>query len=155
MSQNNDISPDELRRHLDALKLPYLRDHAEELAKQAAAGKWTHTQFLARLLEGEAAQRHDNARERDFVGQEHDASVSDFVLPLALGLEFLRLVFRQGAGLKGPLVLGQIVRERRKLLLLGGGLLALEGGEARISGAALLLGQIGRASCRERVCELV
>ena len=64
MSQNKDITPDELRQRLDALKLPYLRDHVEELAKQAAAGKWAHTQFLTRLLEGELAQRHDNARAR-------------------------------------------------------------------------------------------
>jgi len=64
MSQNKDTNPDDLRRRLDELKLPYMRDHVEDLVRQAAAGQWPHTQFLARLLEGEAALRHDHARAR-------------------------------------------------------------------------------------------
>ena len=47
---SKDPSPDELRRRLDELKLAYMRDHAEELVRAAAAGQWSHTQFLARLL---------------------------------------------------------------------------------------------------------
>jgi DNA replication protein DnaC len=64
MSQSKDPSPDELRRRLDELKLAYMRDHAEELVRAAAAGQWSHAQFLARLLEGEAALRQDHARAR-------------------------------------------------------------------------------------------
>ena len=59
MSQSKDPTPDELRRRLDELKLAYMRDHAEELIRQAAAGQWSHAQFLARLLEGETALRQD------------------------------------------------------------------------------------------------
>jgi DNA replication protein DnaC len=64
MSQSKDPTPDELRRRLDELKLAYMRDHVEDLVRQAAAAQWSHTQFLARLLEGEAALRHDHARAR-------------------------------------------------------------------------------------------
>jgi DNA replication protein DnaC len=113
MSQNKDISPDELRRHLDALKLPYLRDHAEELAKQAAAGKWTHTQFLARLLEGETAQRHDNARARRI----HEAAFPvvktleqfDFTWPTKINRDAVRSLFRLN-----------FVREKAAAILIGG-----------------------------------
>jgi DNA replication protein DnaC len=64
MNHDKDTTPDELRKRLDLLKLPYLRDHVEELARQAADGQWSHAQFLARLLEGEIAQRQDNAHAR-------------------------------------------------------------------------------------------
>jgi DNA replication protein DnaC len=64
MNHDKDTTPDELRKRLDLLKLPYLRDHVEELAQQAADGQWSHARFLARLLEGEIAQRQDNARAR-------------------------------------------------------------------------------------------
>lgn len=61
---SKDPSPEELRRRLDELKLTSMRDHAEELIRQAAAGQWSHAQFLARLLDGEAALRQDRARTR-------------------------------------------------------------------------------------------
>jgi DNA replication protein DnaC len=64
MSHNKDMTPEELRQRLDLLKLPFMRDHVEELARQAADGQWSHAHFLARLLEGEAALRHDHARAR-------------------------------------------------------------------------------------------
>ena len=64
MSQSKDPSPEELRRRLDELKLVHMRDHAEDMIRLAAAGQWTHAQFLARLLEGEAALRQDHARAR-------------------------------------------------------------------------------------------
>jgi len=64
MSHDKDTTPDELRKRLDLLKLPYMRDHVEELTRQAAQGQWPHAQFLARLLDGEIAQRQDNARAR-------------------------------------------------------------------------------------------
>lgn len=55
---------DELRRQLELLKLPYMLEHFEELAGQAGAQQWSHVEFLARLIEGEAALRHDRARQR-------------------------------------------------------------------------------------------
>ena len=113
MSQNKDISPDELRRRLDALKLPYLRDHAEELAKQAAAGKWTHTQFLARLLEGETAQRHDNARARRIREAAFPVVKTleqfDFTWPTKINRDAVRNLFRLN-----------FVREKAAAILIGG-----------------------------------
>ena len=64
MSPNKDTTPDELRRRLDELKLPFMRDHVEELLRQAATAQWPLAQFLSRLLEGEAALRQDHARAR-------------------------------------------------------------------------------------------
>jgi DNA replication protein DnaC len=44
--------------------LPFMEEHCEELAKQAAEGQWSHVDFLHRLVEGEAAARQDRARQR-------------------------------------------------------------------------------------------
>jgi len=66
MSHNKDAqtTPDELRRHLGYLKLQFMQEHVEELARQAAVSQWSHADFLARLVEGEAALRQDRARVR-------------------------------------------------------------------------------------------
>jgi DNA replication protein DnaC len=55
---------DDLRRQLQLLKLPYMLEHFEELAGQAGAEQWSHVEFLARLIEGEAAAHQDRARQR-------------------------------------------------------------------------------------------
>lgn len=55
---------DDLRRYLQLLKLPYLLEHFEELAGKAAQDQWSHVEFLARLIEGEAALRQDRACQR-------------------------------------------------------------------------------------------
>jgi len=55
---------DDLRRQLQLLKLPFMLEHYEELADQAGAQQWSHVEFLARLIEGEAALRQDRARQR-------------------------------------------------------------------------------------------
>jgi DNA replication protein DnaC len=55
---------DDLRRQLQLLKLPFILEHVEELAGQAGAEQWSHMEFLARLIEGEAALRQDRARLR-------------------------------------------------------------------------------------------
>jgi len=55
---------DDLRRQLQLLKLPFLLEHFEELAGKAAADQWSHVEFLARLIEGEAALRQDRACRR-------------------------------------------------------------------------------------------
>jgi DNA replication protein DnaC len=55
---------DDLRRYLQLLKLPFTLEHFEELARQAAAEQWSHVEFLARLIEGEANLRQDHACQR-------------------------------------------------------------------------------------------
>ncbi len=55
---------DDLRRQLQLLKLPYMQEHLEELAGQAGAQQWSHVEFLARLIEGEAALHQDRACQR-------------------------------------------------------------------------------------------
>ena len=57
-------TPDELHQQLGYLKLPFMREHVEELARRAAQSQWSHVDFLARLVEGEADQRQDRARQR-------------------------------------------------------------------------------------------
>jgi len=66
MSQdkNNKPTPDELRRQLGYLNLPFMRDHCEELLGQAAEHQWSHPDFFRRLVEGETAARQDRARQR-------------------------------------------------------------------------------------------
>jgi DNA replication protein DnaC len=55
---------DDLRRYLQLLKLPFTLEHFEELARHAAAEQWSHVEFLARLIEGEANLRQDHACQR-------------------------------------------------------------------------------------------
>jgi len=68
MNQNHDrLNPpdrDTLRDQLAGLKLPFIRDHFDDLAREAAAGQWSHLDFLARLIDGEAALRHDRTTQR-------------------------------------------------------------------------------------------
>lgn len=54
----------ELNNHLQYLKLPFLADNYESIAKQAATEQWTHVKYLARLIEGEATKRRDRATQR-------------------------------------------------------------------------------------------
>ncbi len=57
-------APAPLHGQLEYLKLGHLREHFESLAQQAAREQWTHVDYLARLIEGEAAQREQRAIER-------------------------------------------------------------------------------------------
>jgi DNA replication protein DnaC len=61
---NPPTPPDDLRQQLGYLKLPFMQQHCDELAKQAAAEQWSHVEFLRRLVEGEAAAHQDRARQR-------------------------------------------------------------------------------------------
>ena len=63
-SKNPKGTPDDLRRQLQFLKLPFILEHFEELAHKAGAEQWSHVEYLARLVEGEAALRQDRARQR-------------------------------------------------------------------------------------------
>ena len=56
--------PDELHQQLAYLNLTFMREHVEEFARRAAQDQWPHVDFLARLIEGETAQRQDRARQR-------------------------------------------------------------------------------------------
>lgn len=65
MSQNkNPRTPDDLHQQLGDLKLPFMQEHCDELARQAAAQQWSHVEFLRRLVEGETAAHQDRARQR-------------------------------------------------------------------------------------------
>jgi len=54
----------ELDQNLSYLKLLFIRDHYESLAKQAAQKQWTHIQYLTELIQSQAHQRRDRAIER-------------------------------------------------------------------------------------------
>jgi DNA replication protein DnaC len=66
MSRSKDpkATSDDLRRQLQLLKLPFTLQHFEDLARKAAAEQWSHMEFLARLIEGEAAGHQDRAGQR-------------------------------------------------------------------------------------------
>ena len=50
-----------LQKQLDYLKLPYCQENFRSLAAEANTQHWTHLDYLARLVEGEAAARQDRA----------------------------------------------------------------------------------------------
>ncbi len=57
-------TPDKLPEHLDYLKLVFVREHYEPLAKEAAEAHWGHVQYLASLVEGEALERRQRSIQR-------------------------------------------------------------------------------------------
>jgi DNA replication protein DnaC len=57
-------TPPELDQHLSYLKLLFIRENYESLAKQAAQKQWTHIQYLAELIQAQTHQRRDRAVER-------------------------------------------------------------------------------------------
>jgi DNA replication protein DnaC len=61
---NGSTPDDELRRQLGYLNLPFMREHCEDLLRQAAEHQWSHADFFRRLVEGETAARQDRARQR-------------------------------------------------------------------------------------------
>jgi DNA replication protein DnaC len=54
-------SPDEIDPHLTYLKLPFMAEHYAAIAAQAARKQWSHLDYLARLVQGEADLRRDRA----------------------------------------------------------------------------------------------
>jgi DNA replication protein DnaC len=60
------MKPDEpaLELNLKALKLRFFRDHYRALVEEAAREQWPHLDLLARLVQGEAQYRADNALRR-------------------------------------------------------------------------------------------
>lgn len=61
MTKNN---PHRLDQNLKYLKLPYMRDQHQELAKQAALKQWSHLDYFEKLADGEAALRRDHSIQR-------------------------------------------------------------------------------------------
>ena len=66
MSQNKDpkTSHDELCDQLGYLKFLFIQQHFDELSKQAALAQWSHVDFLSSLIDGEAHERQERARQR-------------------------------------------------------------------------------------------
>jgi len=53
--------PATLDSHLETLRLPFIKEHCQPLAAVAAKNSITHLDYLAQLIEGEAALRADRA----------------------------------------------------------------------------------------------
>ncbi len=58
------MNEDDLVKLLSYLKLPYIRENHEDVAKVAARKQWTHIQFLRELSHQEANLRKDRAIQR-------------------------------------------------------------------------------------------
>ncbi len=54
----------DLHNHLDQLRLPFIKQHCQDRALLAAKKSQPHLDYLAGLIEGEAAQRADRATAR-------------------------------------------------------------------------------------------
>jgi DNA replication protein DnaC len=53
-----------LQEYLKELQLTWLREHYQALAEHAVQEHWTHTAYLARVLEGECQRRRENRIQR-------------------------------------------------------------------------------------------
>lgn len=52
-------SDEKISEQLVHLRLPFIRQHYQSLADEAAREQWTHLQYLRRLIEGESQQRYE------------------------------------------------------------------------------------------------
>ena len=69
MSQTREPQPSmtplsDLDQHLTYLKLPFMAQHYQEMATQAAHKQWSHLDYLATLAQGEADLRRDRSPAR-------------------------------------------------------------------------------------------
>lgn len=64
MTEKNNLTETLLEQHLKYLKLSFMREHHQDLAKQAAKKHWSHIRYLEQLAEQETTQRRDRATER-------------------------------------------------------------------------------------------
>jgi DNA replication protein DnaC len=53
-----------LDQNLKYLKLPFIAEQYDDLAKQAAQKQWSHVHYLTTLVDGEAAMSHDRSIQR-------------------------------------------------------------------------------------------
>jgi DNA replication protein DnaC len=58
------MTPSLLPGQLDYLQLPYVKEHHQDAARQAAERHWDHLQYLQRLVEGEYEQRRQRVIQR-------------------------------------------------------------------------------------------
>ena len=63
-STRSQSSTETLNEQLSYLKLNYLLEHYDALATEAAQAQWTHVQYLACLIEGEALERQQRSIQR-------------------------------------------------------------------------------------------
>lgn len=61
---NDPHATDALAQRLVALGLPFMREHYQAHARMAAEKNWSHIDYLAELVNGEAAGREDRAVKR-------------------------------------------------------------------------------------------
>ncbi len=54
-------TPEGLGQHLRDLKLAFIAEHYDDLAKQAAQKQTSHLEYLSELIEGEVRLKHDRA----------------------------------------------------------------------------------------------
>jgi DNA replication protein DnaC len=52
-------SDQKISEQLVHLRLPFIRQHHQSLADEAAREQWNHLQYLSQLIEGESQQRHE------------------------------------------------------------------------------------------------
>ena len=55
---------DTLSEQLNYLKLPFIREHYQPLASEAAQAHWGHVDYLANLVQGEAQEREQRSIQR-------------------------------------------------------------------------------------------
>jgi DNA replication protein DnaC len=58
------MNDDDLKKHLNYLKLPYTRDNYESAGKAAAHKQWTHVHYLSELIKQESGLRQDRIIQR-------------------------------------------------------------------------------------------
>jgi len=103
----------DLCQQLQLLKLTSILEHFEELAQKAAAEQWSHVDFLARLVEGEAALHQDRARQRR-IQQAHFPVLKtleqfDFTWPTKINRLAVQNLFRL-----------KFIEDRANAILIGG-----------------------------------
>ena len=64
ITSGSQTATETLRAQLANLKLSYLLEYFESLTQQADAEQWSHVEYLARLIEGEAHRREDRSIQR-------------------------------------------------------------------------------------------
>ncbi len=58
------MNDDDLKKHLNYLKLTYIRDNYEAVGKSAARKQWTHVHYLAELIKQESNLHQDRIIQR-------------------------------------------------------------------------------------------
>lgn len=104
---------DQLEQQLRNLRLPFLRDNYQDLARQAIAKSLGHIDYLAMLIDGEAAQRREHGTRRRIRAARFPVLKTldqfDFSRPKRIDRMKVRDLFRL-----------EFVRRRDNVLFLGG-----------------------------------